>query len=55
MSAQSVVLVHVAWGGGWCWERTVPHLAAADRTVLAPTLLGLGDTAGQATPEIGLA
>jgi len=55
MSAQSVVLVHGAWGGGWCWERTVPHLAAADGTVLAPTLLGLGDTAGQATPEIGLA
>jgi pimeloyl-ACP methyl ester carboxylesterase len=51
---QSVVLIHSAWGGGWCWERTAPRLAAGDRTVLTPTLTGLGDAAGEATPETGL-
>jgi pimeloyl-ACP methyl ester carboxylesterase len=51
---QTVVLIHLAWGGGWCWERTAPHLAGGDRTVLTPTLMGLGDAADEATPETGL-
>jgi pimeloyl-ACP methyl ester carboxylesterase len=51
---QSVVLVHGAFCGGWCWERTAPRLAAEDRTVLTPTLIGLGDAAGEATPQTGL-
>ncbi|MFM9882149.1 MAG: alpha/beta fold hydrolase [Burkholderiales bacterium] len=41
----TIVLVHGAWHGGWCWRRVVPHLQAAGHEVFAPTLTGLADRA----------
>lgn len=49
-----IVLVHGAWHGGWCWQRVVPHLAAAGHVVYTPTLTGLGDRAHLARPDIDL-
>ena len=39
------VLVHGAWHGGWCWNKTAPLLRAAGAEVFAPTLTGLGERA----------
>ncbi|MBO0702309.1 MAG: alpha/beta fold hydrolase, partial [Candidatus Dormibacteraeota bacterium] len=50
----TVVLVHGAWHGGWCWERVVAPLEHAGHTVLTPTLTGLGDRAHLVSPLIGL-
>ncbi len=50
----SIMLVHGAWHGGWCWQRVVPLLAAAGHTVLTPTLTGLGERAHLARPDIDL-
>ena len=36
----TLILVHGAWHGPWCWERLVPHLEAKGHTVLTPTLPG---------------
>ncbi|MFT4036898.1 MAG: alpha/beta hydrolase family protein [Thermomicrobiales bacterium] len=49
-----IVLVHGAWHGGWCWERVVPALQAAGHRVVAPTLTGLAERAGELTCETGL-
>lgn len=38
----SLILVHGAWHGGWCWERVVPRLEARGHQVLAPDLPGMG-------------
>jgi pimeloyl-ACP methyl ester carboxylesterase len=40
-SSATVILVHGAWHGGWCWQRLTPHLAArgiAFRTVDLPSV-----------------
>jgi pimeloyl-ACP methyl ester carboxylesterase len=49
-----IVLVHGAWHGGWCWARLRPLLEARGHRVWTPTLTGLGELAGLATPEVGL-
>ncbi|WP_428481871.1 alpha/beta fold hydrolase [Pyruvatibacter mobilis] len=36
----TLILVHGAWHGPWCWERLVPHLEAKGHTVLTPALPG---------------
>jgi pimeloyl-ACP methyl ester carboxylesterase len=41
----TLVLVHGAWHGGWCWARTTPFLEEAGVTVTTPTLTGLGERA----------
>jgi pimeloyl-ACP methyl ester carboxylesterase len=41
----SLVLVHGAFHGGWCWEQLVPLLEARGHSVLAPDLPGMGDDA----------
>src|SRR4051812_44010913 len=41
----TVILVHGAWHGGWCWDRVSHHLEAAGVRVLTPTLTGLGERA----------
>ena len=38
----TVVLVHGAWHGAWCWYKVVPALTRAGHTVLAPDLPSLG-------------
>lgn len=42
----SLVLVHGAYHGGWCWEQLVPLLEERGHRVLAPDLPGMGDDAG---------
>jgi pimeloyl-ACP methyl ester carboxylesterase len=42
----SVVLVHGAWHGAWCFERVLPLLAAAGIPALAIDLPGHGDDPG---------
>jgi pimeloyl-ACP methyl ester carboxylesterase len=53
MSA-TIVLVHGAWFGGWCWRKVIPHLRSAGHEVFAPTLSGLGERAHLFTPDIDL-
>lgn len=50
MPASTIVLVHGAWHGGWCWDRVVPTLEAAGFAVATPTLPGLEDDASQGSP-----
>src|SRR5260370_2371918 len=42
-AAQTFVLVHGAWHGGWCWSRDADRLRAAGRQVFTPTQTGLGE------------
>ena len=51
----SIVLVHGAWHGGWCWSRVLPAVRAAGVPAYALTLTGLGERAHLLTPEIDLA
>lgn len=37
------VLLHGAWHGGWCWDRTASILAARGHCVTRPTQTGLGE------------
>lgn len=48
------VLIHGAWHGGWCWREVAAELRTAGHTVVAPTLTGLAERAGQLTPDVGL-
>jgi pimeloyl-ACP methyl ester carboxylesterase len=41
--AQTFVLVHGAWHGGWCWRRVADRLRGGGHTVYTPTLTGLGE------------
>jgi pimeloyl-ACP methyl ester carboxylesterase len=42
-TAQTFVLVHGAWHGGWCWSRVADRLRAAGHLVFTPTQTGLGE------------
>ena len=48
------VLVPGAWLGAWAWEDTTRALRAHGHTALPLTLTGLGENAGQGTPETDL-
>lgn len=50
----TIVCVHGAWHGGWCWTRLAPLLRAKGHEVLHPTLTGLGDRAHLVSPTVGL-
>jgi pimeloyl-ACP methyl ester carboxylesterase len=41
--SHTVVLVHGAWHGGWCWQRVADRLRSDGHTVFTPTLTGLGE------------
>jgi pimeloyl-ACP methyl ester carboxylesterase len=43
--ADTFVLVHGAWHGGWAWRPVAQHLRAAGHRVLTPNLPGLVDGA----------
>jgi pimeloyl-ACP methyl ester carboxylesterase len=51
---RTYLLVHGSFVGAWCWSRVVRLLEAAGHEVYAPTLIGVGERAGEATPEVGL-
>ena len=42
----TVVLVHGAWHGGWCWERIVDRLSAGGVRAVAVDLPGHGGDPG---------
>jgi hypothetical protein len=42
-TAQTFVLVHGAWHGGWCWSRVADRLRSASHRVFTPTQTGLGE------------
>jgi pimeloyl-ACP methyl ester carboxylesterase len=42
-TAQTFVLVHGAWHGGWCWSRVADRLRSAGHQVFTPTQTGLGE------------
>ena len=42
-AAQTFVLVHGAWHGGWCWSRVADRLRAAGHQVFTPTQTVLGE------------
>jgi pimeloyl-ACP methyl ester carboxylesterase len=44
--ARSVVLVHGAWHGSWCWERVVPLVREAGVVVIAVDLPSRADPLG---------
>lgn len=50
----TLLLIHGAWHGGWCWERIVPLLESENITVYAPSLIGQGERAHEVTRETGL-
>ena len=41
----TVVMIHGAWHGGWCWAPVAAHLTEKGHTVFAPTMPGHGVTA----------
>jgi pimeloyl-ACP methyl ester carboxylesterase len=41
----TVVLVHGAWHGGWCYKRVAKQLRHAGHEVYTPTLTGVGERA----------
>lgn len=40
--SRTILLIHGAWHGGWCWKHVTPLLENAGYTVYAPTLPGHG-------------
>jgi len=50
----TIVLVHGAWHGGWCWRKLTPVLREAGYDVFAPTLTGLGERSHLLTRDVGL-
>jgi len=50
----SVVLVHGANHGGWCWTPVADLLRSKDYEVFAPTLTGLGSRKHLRSPELTL-
>ncbi|MEO8223884.1 MAG: alpha/beta fold hydrolase [Gammaproteobacteria bacterium] len=47
----TVVLVHGAWHGGWCWRHLAPLLRARGHEVLAPDLPGHGNDAAELSTQ----
>ncbi len=41
----TVVLVHGAWHGSWCWKRVRSALQLQGHVVFTPTLTGIGQRA----------
>jgi pimeloyl-ACP methyl ester carboxylesterase len=52
---QTIVLVHGAWHGGWCWRRVADILEKKGHKVFAPTLTGLGERSHLIDAKTGLA
>lgn len=51
---RTCVLVHGGWHGGWHWDGVAERLRAGGVEVFAPTLTGLAERAGEATPSTDL-
>jgi pimeloyl-ACP methyl ester carboxylesterase len=53
-SEQTIVLVHGAWHGGWCYRRVADLLRGGGHRVYTPTLTGLGERSHLLTRSIDL-
>jgi pimeloyl-ACP methyl ester carboxylesterase len=51
---RTIVLVHGAWHGGWCYRRVADLLRGGGHRVYAPTLTGLGERSHLLTRSINL-
>jgi pimeloyl-ACP methyl ester carboxylesterase len=51
---RTIVLVHGAWHGGWCYRRVADLLRAAGHRVHTPTLTGLGERSHLLSPSVNL-
>ena len=51
---QTIVLVHGAWHGGWCYRRVADLLRGGGHRVYTPTLTGLGERSHLLTRSINL-
>jgi pimeloyl-ACP methyl ester carboxylesterase len=51
----TIVLVHGAWHGGWCWRDVAERLRVRGHGVTTPTLSGLGERAHLLSDRIDLA
>ena len=45
----TLILIHGAWHGAWCWQRLAPLLEAQGRRVVAPDLPSMGEDQTPAT------
>ena len=50
----TLVLIHPAWFGGWCWRDVGRPLRLAGHEAWTPTLTGFGERAHLATPSVTL-
>ncbi|MDS0279527.1 alpha/beta hydrolase [Halomicroarcula sp. S1AR25-4] len=50
----TVLLVHGAWLGGWCWKYVTHPLRSVDHDVYTLTLTGLGEREHLSRPDIDL-
>ena len=50
----TLVLVHGAMHGAWCWREVRGPLRASGHDVFTPTLTGQGDRRHQMTPDVGV-
>jgi pimeloyl-ACP methyl ester carboxylesterase len=51
---KTIVLIHGAWHGGWCWHPVLQMLAAHGHRVSAPTLTGLGERAHLLSADVSI-
>lgn len=54
MSGRTIVLLHGAWMGGWCWRHVAARLRAGGHEVHTPTQTGLGERRHLLSPSVGL-
>jgi pimeloyl-ACP methyl ester carboxylesterase len=50
----SIVLVHGAFHGGWCWREAAERLRTAGHRVFTPTLTGLGERSHLISKDVNL-
>jgi len=50
----TIVLVHGAMHGGWCWNRVRRQLTGLGHEVFTPTLTGLAERRQSLTPAVGV-
>jgi len=53
-TTKTLVLLHGAWHGGWCWKKVKPLLENEGYQVFTPTLTGLGERAHLLNREVDL-
>jgi pimeloyl-ACP methyl ester carboxylesterase len=51
-TSPTLILVHGAWHGGWCYSRVARILRAKGYDVFTPTLTGLGERSHLASPAV---